>query len=77
MTSLIVTGSVELQMDRLAEVIAQRTAVILVGMLRSAPGSDVYERGEGSPDPGAGSRRGARFGGVTDQGTEYDPGDAR
>ncbi|MPZ26500.1 MAG: hypothetical protein GEV12_08585 [Micromonosporaceae bacterium] len=84
-----VSGEVVLDLDltRLADQLALRLASVLIteqladriaskvaGMLAEPAGSDAYDRDPGSQDPGAGDRRGARFGGVvSDSGTvDYD-----
>lgn len=59
MTQLTGAVTVEIDLDRLADLVAAR----VVAMLRPA-GDDAYER---EPEP-AGRRRGVRYGAVTDHG---------
>jgi hypothetical protein len=64
MSQLSGAFSVEIQLDRLADAIADRVLARL-----SRAGDDTYER-PAEPDPGAGGR-GLRTGSVTDTGIEY------
>lgn len=81
MTQLSGSVNLEIPTDRISREVAAAVvelwdsaglvaaiAAAVAGELR-ATGGETYERGEGSPDPGAGPRRGvAGFGDVTDSG---------
>jgi hypothetical protein len=57
----------QLAVDQLAEQVAARVAAMLAEPA-GAGGSDEY----GRPEPAAGGRHGARFGGVTETGVDYE-----
>lgn len=77
MSQLSGAFTVEIDTTRLADEVADRVLSRLHDAARQAAGAGaslgglVYER-ESEPDPGAGARRGARFGVVTETGVAHD-----